>query len=183
LNEVVNASWQEFDLKEKLWTIPKERMKGTDEKARPHAVPLTDQMLAILESLPRFKRGDFLFSLSLGARPAAVDDKIKIKIDAKMLRSLRALARMRGEDPTKVKLGPWVNHDLRRTVRSGLSRLKVDHDVKEAVLAHAKPGIAGVYDRYDLLDEKRKALKKWAAHLRDIVQPLPANVVKLSGRA
>ena len=66
LNEVVNASWPEFDLKEKLWTIPKERMKGTDEKARPHAVPLTDEMLAILKSLPRFKRGDYLFSLSLG---------------------------------------------------------------------------------------------------------------------
>jgi integrase len=183
LNEVVNASWPEFDLKEKLWTIPKERMKGTDEKARPHAVPLTDDMLAILESLPRFKRGDYLFSLSLGARPAAVDDKIKIKIDARMLRSLRAWARMRGEDPAKVKLEPWVNHDLRRTVRSGLSRLRVDHDVKEAVLAHAKPGIAGVYDRYDLLDEKRAALELWAARVRDIVQPAPGNVVKLVGRA
>jgi integrase len=180
LNEVAEASWSEFDMKEKLWTISKERMKGTDEKARPHAVPLTDEMLAILESLPRFTRGNFLFSLTLGIKPAATDDKIKKKIDVRMLRSLRAWARMRGEAPAKVKLEPWVNHDLRRTVRTGLSKLRVDHDTKEAVLAHVKPGITGVYDKYDLLDEKREALEMWAARLRDIVQPAPANVVKLS---
>jgi integrase len=179
LNEVAEAAWPEFDLKDRLWTIPKERMKGTNDKARPHAVPLTDDVLTILESLPRFKRGNFVFSLTLGTKPAATDDKIKKKIDAKMLQTLRAWARMRGEDPSKVKLDGWVNHDTRRTIRSGLSRLRVDHDVKEAVLAHAKPGIVGTYDVYDLLDEKRAALELWAARLRDIVQPAPANVVRL----
>jgi integrase len=154
-------------------------MKGTAERARDHMVPLTSDMLAILDELPRFKRGDFLFTFSFGAKPAAVDDKIKQRIDAKMLRSLRALARMRGEDPARVRLEPWVNHDLRRVVRSGLSRLRIDHDVAEAVLSHAKPGIAGVYDQYDLLDEKREALEFWAKRVREIVEPAPDNVVKL----
>ena len=179
LSEVANASWPEFNLKDRLWTIPARRMKGTDGKARPHTVPLTDAMLAILDELPRFKRGDYLFTLKFGAKPAAVDDKIKLRIDAKMLGALRALARLRGEDPSKVRLAPWVNHDLRRTVRGGLSRLRVDHDVKEAVLAHAKPGLVGVYDPYDLADEKREALELWATRVREIVEPAPANVVKL----
>ena len=179
LNEVAEAAWPEFDFKDRLWTIPKERMKGTDEKARPHAVPLTDEMLAILESLPRFKRGNFLFSLTLGAKPAAMDDKIKKQIDTKMLHSLRAWARMHGEDPAKLKLAPWVNHDLRRTLRTGLSKLRVDHDVKEAALAHAKPGIAGIYDQYDLLDEKREALERWGNSIREIVSPPPDNLIKL----
>jgi integrase len=182
LSEVVEASWPEFNLKDRLWTIPASRMKGTDGKARPHTVPLTDDMMAILDELPRFKRGDYLFSLKFGAKPAAVDDKIKKKIDARMLRSLRALARMRGEDPSRVRLEPWVNHDLRRTVRSGLSRLRIDHDVKEAVLAHAKPGLVGTYDVYDLLDEKREALILWGARLRNIVEPPPANVIDLKAR-
>jgi hypothetical protein len=85
---------------------------------RVHAVPLTDAMLAIFDELPRFNRGDFLFTLSHGAKPAAVNDKIKKVIDVRMLRSLRALARMRGEDPARVKLNDWVNHDIRRTVLS-----------------------------------------------------------------
>jgi integrase len=183
LNECADASWGEFDFKEKVWTIPKERMKGTNRRARLHAVPLTDAMLAILEGLPRFNGGNFLFSATAGQRPVWVSDKVKKRLDAKMLRSMRALARRHGEDPAEVKLDAWVNHDLRRTVRSGLSRLRVDHDVKEAVLAHAKPGLAGVYDKYDLLEEKREALERWGALVHGIVSPPADNVVRLSGRA
>ena len=111
-----------------------------------------------------------------------MSDKVKKRLDRRMLRSLRALARMRGED--SVKFEPWTNHDLRRTLRSGLSRLRIDHDVAEAILAHVKMGIVGTYERYDLLDEKRDALERWAARLREIVSPPPDNVVKLpSARA
>jgi integrase len=179
LAEVVEASWPEFNLKDRLWVIPSARMKGIDGKARAHTVPLTGDMLAILDEVPRFKRGDYLFSLSLGSRPAIVADKIKQRIDARMLRTLRALARLEGRDPGRVRLEPWVNHDLRRTVRSEMSRLRIDHDVKEAILAHAKPGLVGVYDQYELLDEKRDALERWGARVREIVQPAPVNVVKL----
>ena len=42
-------------------------------------------------------------------------------------------------------------------------------DVAESVLAHVKPGIRGVYDRYEHLDEKRAALELWAKRLRGIV--------------
>jgi len=185
LNECADATWGELDLKEKLWTIPKERMKGTAERARAHTVPLTDEMLSIIGELPRFKAGDYLFSTTAGRKPVYLSDKIKRKLDRRMLRSLRALARLRGEDPANVKLDPWTNHDLRRTLRSGLSRLRIDHDVKEALLAHVKPGIAGVYDRYDLLTEKREALTLWAARVREVTSPTPDNVVKLptAGRA
>jgi integrase len=180
LGEVANASWPEFNLKDRTWVIPASRMKGVDGKARDHMVPLTDDMLAILDELPRFKRGDYLFTFKFGAKPAAVDDKIKLRVDAKMLGALRALARMRGEDdPARVRLQPWVNHDLRRTVRTQMSRLRIDHDVKEAVLAHAKPGLVGTYDVYDLADEKREALELWAKRVREIVSPAPDNVVKL----
>src|SRR5437879_9410671 len=99
-----------------------------------------------------------------------------------MLRTLRALAKRRGEDPAEVTLPRFVNHDIRRTVRSHLSRLKVTEEAREAVMAHARPGIKGTYDLYDYLDEKREALELWAARLRSIVEPSPANVVHLAGR-
>jgi integrase len=204
LNEPTDASWPEFDpavarairqrkkdekidwtkLKPEqlVWTIPAERMKGENEDARPHLVPLIPDILRVLEELPLFKGGDFLFSTTAGKKPVWIGDKIKKEIEARMLRTLKALARQRGEDPAKVALAHWVNHDIRRTVRSNLSRLRVTEEAREAVLAHARPGIKGVYDVYDYFDEKREALELWAARLHSIVDPPPAhgNVIKLA---
>ena len=65
-------------------------------------------------------------------------------------------------------------HDLRRTMRSGLSALPIEEHVRELVI----PGISGVYDLFAFV-EKRQALKLWGASLRSIVTPPPANVVTL----
>lgn len=176
LNEAADAVRSEFDFLNHLWTIPAERMKGENGEARPHAVPLTGDIMAVLDTLPRFKTGDYLFSTNFGMTPVWMTSKVKARIDARMLHTLRALARRRGEDPGKVTLAPWVNHDIRRTVRSNLSRLKVSEEAREAVLAHARPGIKGTYDLHDYLDEKREALELWAARLRFIVEPPPADV-------
>ena len=48
---------------------------------------------------------------------------IKRDLDRRMLRTLKAMARRRGEDHHAVTLPNWTNHDLRRVVRSGLSAL------------------------------------------------------------
>jgi integrase len=180
LNEVADAVWSEFDLPGKSWTIPAARMKGKNGKARPHVVPLTAEMLALFETLPRFAQ-DHLFTTTLGIRPVWISDKIKKDLDRRMLRSLRALARVRGADPAKVKLEKWVNHDLRRTLRSRLSMLRVHPEVAEALLAHVKPGIKGVYDRYDFLEERRAALELWSTHLKSIIESSsPRNVVRVT---
>jgi hypothetical protein len=204
LNEPADASWPEFNSvvvralrqrkkdepvdwaklksEELTWVIPAQRMKGEDDEARPHLVPLTLDILQILESLPLFIKGDYLFSTTIGTKPVWVGDKIKKAIDARMLRTLKALARRRGDDPAKVELAHWVNHDIRRTVRSNLSRLRVTEEAREAVLAHARPGTKGTYDVYDYADEKREALELWAARLRSIVEPspTPSNVIELT---
>jgi integrase len=176
LNEVADASWREFDLPNRLWTIPAARMKGRNSKARPHAIPLIDDVLANLDALPRFKSGDYLFSTINGVKPAWMSDKIKKRIDVRMLRTLRAMARVRGDDPARVQLARWTNHDIRRTVRSGLSRLKVTEQAREAILAHRPPGIKGAYDLHDYMDEKRQALEQWAKRLRSIVDPPPTHL-------
>jgi integrase len=183
LNEAADAQWSEFDLENNLWIIPAERMKGRDADARVHAVPLTADILAILENLPRFNRGKFLFSTTFGEKAVWISDKIKNKIEERMLRTLRAMARRRGEDAATIELKPWKNHDIRRSVRSNLSRLRISEEAREAVLAHARPGIKGVYDHHDYLDEKREALEAWAARLRSIVDPPAPNVIDLQARA
>jgi integrase len=193
LNEVAKASWPEFDLTKREWLIPAARMKGRNSgsdgrKAKAHLVPLTQAMIEVLESLPRFEHGDFLFSTTMGHKPLHIGTKVKAAIDAKMLEELRLLAKERGDDSRRVALEPFVNHDIRRTVRSNLARLRVPESVAEAVLAHAKPGISKTYNLHQYADEKREALEQWVALLREIVtppapEPVKGNVVRLRSKA
>jgi len=61
LNEVARAKWNEFDLAKGIWVVPAERMKGKNDKARPHSVPLTTDILGILANLPRFDHCEYVF--------------------------------------------------------------------------------------------------------------------------
>ena len=89
------------------------------------------------------------------------------------LACLRQRAEARGQDVDKVALRPWRNHDVRRTCRSTLSRLGVTEDVAEAVLAHQRAGVVGIYDRWHRLPEKREALGRWSQFLADLIRPQP----------
>lgn len=172
VNEVARASRQEFDHRDRVWVIPPERMKGRNagqKQARAHAVPITDDFLTLLNTLPRFNAGPYIFSTTNGGSPIWMGSKMKKRLDSRMLRTLRAMARMRGDDARRVELYPYVVHDIRRTVRSQLSRIKVAEEVREAILAHARPGITATYDHYCYLDEKREALELWTRRLHEIV--------------
>ena len=141
-SEVGEARWREFDpqlvklLRErrddfvdwskvpsdwKVWTIPAERMKADAS----HSVPLTDDALEILAEIPHAKRGDFLFSTTFGEKPVSGFSKAKTRLDREMVRTLKAIARRSGDDLNAVELAPFVLHDLRRTMRTGLSALPI----------------------------------------------------------
>jgi integrase len=183
LNEAADAKWSEFDTRNGVWIIPAARMKGKDGRVSDHVVPITDDIAAILKSLPRFKSGGYLFSVTFGKRPVWVSYKVKKRLDARMLRILQAMARHRGDDPSMVSLPHFVNHDVRRTLRTGLSKLRVDRDIREAVLAHTRPGVEGIYDRHDYQAEKKDALERWASYVRNLSshEVEATNVARLRG--
>ena len=83
-----------------------------------HVLPLSDAVVAIFEELPRL--GEYLFTTS-GKTPASGFSKAKSRIDDLMLMELRHDAK----DPEKIKLADWRLHDLRRSMRTGLSALGV----------------------------------------------------------
>jgi Arm DNA-binding domain len=171
VEEFCRGKKAEINRRTGIWTIPAERMKGRDTEAVPHEVPLTADLLAVLDALPDHKGGPFLFSTTFGKKPKAMGGKVKDMIDAAMLIELKALAFARGEKPAD-ELTHWVTHDIRRTIRTRMSRktLGVDHDTREALLAHVKPGIEKVYDLHEYFDEKKDAMQKWAAELKKIVK-------------
>jgi len=155
--EVAGMHWSEIDLKTKLWSIPPERCKSD----RPHVVPLSNQAIEVLTSLPRFEDGHFVFTTTDGERPVSAFSQCKSEADA--LSGVR----------------DWRIHDLRRTVRTELARLRVPEIVAERIINHAPRGLARVYNQYGYLDEKREGLEKWDDRLRSILEPRPENVVAL----
>lgn len=177
-----SIDWSKVDPKWTVWTIPPDRFKSD----RTHMVPLSVEALEVLESLPHWSgrsTGDHLFSTSFGQKPVNGFSKAKERLDKLMLRTLRAIARKRREQPAAATLPDYVIHDIRRTVRTRLSELRVQPEIAEAVIGHSKKGLTATYNQYEYLDEKREALDKWAARLRSIVSPPPSNVVPLQARA
>lgn len=182
-SEVACARWREFDLPKRLWTIPAERMKSD----RAHVVPLTDEMVALLAALPRStsKRADHdhLFSTTNGAKPVNSFGKVKARIDRRMLSALRAMARRRGDDPAAVSLPRWTIHDIRRTVRTGLSALPIPYQVCELMIAHAMSELGATYDLHSYEREKRRGFDLWGTRLHSILQrSARANVVEFAAR-
>ncbi|MDX0136122.1 DUF4102 domain-containing protein [Sinorhizobium meliloti] len=166
-NEVAHAPRSEFELggNNQLWTIPPERSKNGKE----HLVPLTSPVLEVISGLP--KVGDTYLLSTTGETPISGFSKAKKAIDAEMLTIAKEEAAALGLRPEDVKLEGWTLHDLRRTAASGMARLGVPVHVIEAVLNHQSgtiKGVAKIYNRYEYLDEKRRALADWAEHVKRI---------------
>jgi integrase len=167
-NEVIN--WAAVASEVKVWTVPRERFKSDST----HIVPLSDDACALLETLPRFAGSDYLFTLN-GKKPVWFGHKMKRRLDARMKRTLRALARGHGDNPATARLAPWVLHDLRRVVRTTLAALDVADPVAEMVLGHGRKGLQRVYDQHKYQPQIREAFARWAARLRTIVGPTPVS--------
>jgi integrase len=148
--ELALARWRDVDLKAGTWKIPDENAKG----GRGHVVPLSDWAIKEFRALKNEAgRSPFVLPAADPSQP----------IDAKQL--TRSLAKCRGR-MKKLGIAAFTLHDLRRTCRTGLARLKVEPHIAERVLNHAQEKIAGTYDVHGYLEEKRAALEKWSHHLQ-----------------
>jgi integrase len=147
LTEISEMSWSEIG--GDMLIIPAARMKGD----RAHEVPLATAAVALLESLPRWTGGDYVFTTTSGRKPVNGFSKAKARID-----------RLSG-------VTGWKIHDLRRTMRTHLSALPVQDLVRELVIAHSKPGLHKVYDQHAYREEKRHCLDLWENRLLAIVEP------------
>jgi integrase len=155
--EVAGAAWPEFDLKAQHWLLPAERSKN----GLPHLIPLAVPAIEILQSIPRFAGGDFMFGMG-GRNGFSGFSKAKRRLD---------------ETITELNDGPlpeWDIHDLRRSVATGMAKLGVQPIVIEASLNHitgVRSSIASVYNLHSYEQEKREALTRWAEHVLRVVDP------------
>ena len=172
LNEVAGMRRNELH-DDGTWRLPGSRTKN----GRAHVVPLPPlarQLIANVQS----PFDDLVFSTT-GTTPVSGWSRMKRRLDADML----AIAR--NDRGTRTTILKWRLHDLRRTAVTCMAELGIRPDVIELVVNHvsgSRSGIAGVYNKSELLEERREALERWSRHLQSIVLPKPENVIRLSGK-
>jgi integrase len=159
LTQAATMQLGEIDCEKALWVTPGDKMK----MGKHHAIPLAPAALALLRKRLEgpFHRNGYVFS-TIGERPFSGFSKAKARLDRLGDETRRETI---DEGQEAAPMPAWTLHDLRRTVRSNLPALGVPDVVAEAILAHARPGIAGVYDLYSYLPEKRK---RWNVGLRGL---------------
>jgi integrase len=172
--EAGGLHWQELDLEAGLWHLPAERSKNR----RAHVVPLSGPALELLAGLPRWAGRSTVFGL--GPRKPGDPERGFTGWSAAKRRLDARIAAERGE-----ALEHWTLHDLRRSTATNMAEIGVAPHVIEAVLNHVsghKGGVAGVYNRANYAAETRRAVELWAAHLLEVVEGQPAQVVPMRAK-
>lgn len=173
-DEVAGLEWQELDRARAEWILPSARAKNGKE----HLIPLSQQVIAELDVLAgsaSWPRKGFVLTTDGGKSRVSGFSRCKRKLDEQV----RDLVE---DDAAPVT--PWRFHDLRRSVATGLQRLRVSSEWIEAVQNRRKAGVAGTYQRYEYADEKREALQTWGRHVAAIVhgarEPRPVELADAS---
>ena len=157
------ATWSNVDLDARVWTVPVQDSKmSLDPNRQPHQVPLSHEAVRLLERLERREGVDLVF-------PAARDGKYHDDRLSNVMRVMHA-AEVRAGRPGWVDAitgRSAVPHGLRSTFRTwAAERGGVQHEVAEAVLAHAVGGTVSLaYQRGNYFEQRIQVMQAWADYL------------------
>jgi integrase len=166
--------WSEID--GKTWTVPGSRRGKTSTE---HMIPLTDTALAQIKAAKaearrltkrrKWNAGDCVF-------PTRPGQALRADAISKAVRRYQVdLGSKEHSD-----WGRWTAHDLRRSMRTGLSQTGVPPLVAELAIGHVKKGILGVYDQHNYASELRTAHEAWERRLLRIIENKPVDDDKVT---
>ena len=161
-NEVISAKLNEIDHKNKVWVIPKERMKAKRE----HRVPLSPRCLEILEQVKHLReksdKNGYIFPSRTTGKP---------------MNNMAFLLILR-----KMEI-PVTAHGFRSSFRDwAAEETHFPNHVCEAALAHAiDDKTEKAYRRGDLFAKRTKLMEAWASYAAPVTK---AKVIPMrAGRA
>lgn len=161
-NELINATWDEFDFDNATWEIPGWRMKMRN----PHIVPLSRQVIELLKEQKEetgHLNTDWVFPSQVRPKDPMSNNTI-----------LFAIGRMGYK-------GRMTGHGFRALAMSNIKeKLGYRHEVVDRQLAHAhKSKVDRAYDRAQFLGEREKMMQEWA----DYIDALPKQAEVIMKRA
>jgi len=173
--ELLHSEWSEFDMSERVWSIPMARRKirNKAKHKEPHIVPINDIAASLLEQLsPLSGAGVYLFPDQSGKKPRTVDA---------LNQAIKRFCNPQGKSERK-PFNHFSSRDIRRTAKTLMGKAGLDKEIRDRIQGHAFGDVASQhYDRYDYLPEKRQALDKWGWWLDQLVTGKKAKVVQLKG--
>lgn len=146
---VITARWADFNVEQRLWTIPRGNVKGSRAA---HVVPLSSLAVEVLDAL-RARTGGVpvLFpgqQLDRSPHPRSLSRYAQTVMQAAGLPNART-------------------HDLRRSAATLMGRSGVPTADIKSVLGHSGGGdVTLIYDRFDRMPERTAALERLADSLR-----------------
>jgi integrase len=147
--ELAFAKWEHINFEKRIWFVPAENTKSN----RAFLVPLTRLVSQEFRALQRMAGG------SIYVLPRK---KTVAPIHPAQITQATARSQSRFQ---LIGIAPFTPHDLRRSCRTGLMRIRACRRfIARQVLNHKQPGVDGIYDLHDYLKEKRRALRRWSNH-------------------
>ncbi len=139
--EVREATWDEVDFENALWSLPAARMKA----AKPHRVPLCDEAVRLLEKRRQLCSGQYVFEGQKPNRP--ISDMAMLSLMRKHFPQINA-----------------VPHGFRSTFRDWAENQSYPHRAVEYCLAHTvRNKTEAAYQRDDLLSIRRKIMADYGS--------------------
>lgn len=166
-NQLLQAPWSEFNLKKKIWRLPKERAS----KGRPGIeIPLAEPVILLLNELRiRSNNSDYLFPPRRASKkPFVCENTLNHAVAAMFGKKVRANGKSLPNVFAEHKIEEFVPHDLRHTGRTLLSELGASAIVGEKFLNHKLRGVLGIYDHHPYFEERKTVMEKLANRLQEI---------------
>jgi integrase len=139
-SEVLGATWGEFDLRAKTWTVPAARMKAGIE----HRVPLCGRAIAIVNEMAAIQHSDLIFPGTRGELSNM---------------SMAAVLKRMGQ-------GAFTVHGMRSTFRDWAAETTAHpNHVVEMALAHTiSSEVEAAYRRGDLFAKRVRLMDDWGKY-------------------
>lgn len=168
-SEVAEMPKAELNVAEAQWNLAAARSKN----GRAHMVHLSAEALDVLKATPEMHRSKFRFSAD-SKRAISAFSKHKARLDKAMADVAAA------ERGAPVTIPAWRLHGLRKSFRTGVTRLGVAPHVAKKCINHSLGKLDETYDKGDYLPERAAAFDLWGRHVASVIQgPAASNVVPL----
>ena len=147
--ELVNATWDEVDFKNKVWTIPAERMKAK----RAHNVYLSEQALDLIVAFQIYSEGSaYLLPGRINRRQPIANSSLN-RVIANCIKFI---------NKDEQRIDEFTVHDLRRTGSTLLHEMGFNSDWIEKSLAHEQQGVRAVYNKAEYAEQRKEMMQRWA---------------------
>lgn len=147
--ELVNAKWDEVDFKNKVWTIPTERMKA----GRAHNVYLSEQAIDLIVAFQIYSEGSPYLLPGRVNRQKPIANSSLNRVIANCIKYINR------NEPL---IDDFTVHDLRRTGSTLLHEMGFNSDWIEKSLAHEQQGVRAVYNKAEYAEQRKEMLQTWA---------------------